>query len=384
MELSQPTSHSFKALNVLVLGGGGLQTDLTLPILSELLRAVAKQKGISYSKIRPCDVFDTIIGIGTGGWLAILLGRFRMDLCQAEVVWHKIQRCIDRSYAIKEERLFDQINWCINAHGIENRFYENDLTKVRTCRVAVAAQRLDGQGYCLFRSYDVASAKFPEKLLEGPETTDSFKITQAFLVTGAAKHFLPRQTIKMASSGDVCFQDVHFPKTPHDIASLALEEMLALYGPDVPISSIVDVQPWDRDKPDKKGPPSSVSRIFESCITSLSPRQTSYATGVGQSIKARTFMKEINSDGTDGPRSLGEEMAANFRRKLAQAYPRGGAPPYFRFAPDKNVTDAARQDFPSYRDHLKAIENYCGRGDVKAVMKEAAISLAFGFRAAAR
>lgn len=68
-----------KPLKILTLDGGGLQAISTLLTLDKLLSTVAENSKVPYKKPRPCDVFDTIAGIGAGGWLAILLGRFHSN-----------------------------------------------------------------------------------------------------------------------------------------------------------------------------------------------------------------------------------------------------------------------------------------------------------------
>lgn len=61
-------SKPFKPLKILTLDGGGLQAISTLLILNKVLETIAKQNGVpEHEKPRPCDVFDTIAGIGTGG-----------------------------------------------------------------------------------------------------------------------------------------------------------------------------------------------------------------------------------------------------------------------------------------------------------------------------
>jgi patatin-like phospholipase/acyl hydrolase len=79
-----------KPLKILTIDGGGLQAITTLLILDKLLDAIAKNNKVNHQKPRPCDVFDTIAGIGSGGWLAILLGRFHMDITACLSEWYKI------------------------------------------------------------------------------------------------------------------------------------------------------------------------------------------------------------------------------------------------------------------------------------------------------
>lgn len=71
------SSRHSEPLKIITLDGGGLQAISTLLILNKVLETIAKENGVPvHRKPGPCDVFDTIAGIGAGGWLAILLGRF--------------------------------------------------------------------------------------------------------------------------------------------------------------------------------------------------------------------------------------------------------------------------------------------------------------------
>ena len=88
--LPKPT----KPLKILTIDGGGLQGISTLLILHKLLNAIALNNGSPDSKPRPCDVFDVIAGIGPGGWLALLLGRFQMDVSAALAEWYNLIDCI--------------------------------------------------------------------------------------------------------------------------------------------------------------------------------------------------------------------------------------------------------------------------------------------------
>ena len=74
--------------------GGGLQGLATLLILDDLLKAIAANPGNRNGKPRPCDVFDMIGGIGVGGWLALLLGRFHLDIATCIQVYVEIVRSV--------------------------------------------------------------------------------------------------------------------------------------------------------------------------------------------------------------------------------------------------------------------------------------------------
>jgi patatin-like phospholipase/acyl hydrolase len=71
-----------------------LQGLATLLILDDLLKAIAANPGNRHGKPRPCDVFDMIGGIGVGGWLALLLGRFHLDIATCIQVYVEIVRSV--------------------------------------------------------------------------------------------------------------------------------------------------------------------------------------------------------------------------------------------------------------------------------------------------
>lgn len=247
MEGTQP-------LKILTLDGGGLQAISTLLILDKILDTIAQRNDVPYEKPRPCDVFDTIAGIGAGGWLAILLGRFHMDITTCLSEWYKIIRCIMPRSKTEElrmralqhcifnsDRLVRQVECLTKEYGTGDYLYDKKSPRVRTRHVFVAALRVDNKDYNLFRAYLTSSAKMPAKLREGPKNPKVFKITRAFGVTGSSKYFSAPWKEHMSESGRTRFRD-KFPK-PHNITELALDEMWAIYGTDVPIRVIVNIGP---------------------------------------------------------------------------------------------------------------------------------------------
>jgi patatin-like phospholipase/acyl hydrolase len=74
--------------------GGGMQGLSTLMILNDLMDAIAANDHNTAGKPRPCDVFDIIGGIGVGGWLALLLGRFHFDVPTCIKVYIRIVEAI--------------------------------------------------------------------------------------------------------------------------------------------------------------------------------------------------------------------------------------------------------------------------------------------------
>jgi patatin-like phospholipase/acyl hydrolase len=124
-----PVSETPRPLRILTLDGGGLQANSTLLILDELLNTIAKVNR-EKRKPRPCDIFDVITGIGTGGWLALLLGRFHMDVAACLSDWYNITQSIAKrssaggvrkqlldQYYFDPERLVEHINDLTKIYG---------------------------------------------------------------------------------------------------------------------------------------------------------------------------------------------------------------------------------------------------------------------------
>jgi hypothetical protein len=254
-----------KALKILTIDGGGLQAISSLLILDKLLDSIAKNNNVPHRKPRPCDVFDTIAGIGAGGWLAILLCRFHMDITTCLSEWYKItdriaprskseeirMRAFHHSY-FNPDRLVEQIDYLTKVYGTGKLLFDNRAGEVRVRHVFVAALRSDASGYNLFRAYEIpGDARMPKKLLEGPENPSEFWISRAFGVTGAAKYFSPPWNEQMSKSGRIFFNDNKYPK-PHNITELALDEMWGLYGTEVPLSVVVNIGPGLPSKFDVK------------------------------------------------------------------------------------------------------------------------------------
>lgn len=83
VESQQPKRRKVRILS---LDGGGIRGYSTLVILGELMHQIyVQQNGGRAPKAaqdvpRPCDYFDLIGGNGTGGLIALMLGRMRMDV----------------------------------------------------------------------------------------------------------------------------------------------------------------------------------------------------------------------------------------------------------------------------------------------------------------
>ncbi len=237
--MTDPSRRS-KPLRILTLDGGGLQAASTLLILDKVLEKIAKENGDDpeHRTSRPCDVFDTIAGIGTGGWLAILLGRFRMDITSCMLEWQNLVRRIASKSKTEEvrlrllhncyydtERLVEQVEYLTQIYGTGDFLFDPDAAGARTRHVFVMAMASDTGSYNLFRSYDTSKpTPLASNLLEGPQNPSSFKISRAFGVTGATRYFSKPWEEQMERSGKMKFSNTKFPE-PQNTTSLAMDEM---------------------------------------------------------------------------------------------------------------------------------------------------------------
>lgn len=70
-----------------------------------MCEALSRSRGIE-SVLPPHKLFDIIGGVGTGGWLAILLGRYKLTIEQCTTVYIDLARTLDpmlkRPYSARE------------------------------------------------------------------------------------------------------------------------------------------------------------------------------------------------------------------------------------------------------------------------------------------
>jgi hypothetical protein len=394
-----------KPLKILTLNGGGLQAISTLVILDKLLTSIAEKNEAPHRKPRPCDVFDTIAGIGAGGWLAILLGRFHMDITTCLSEWYKIIRCIAPRSRSEEMRmrafqhcyfnpdsLVEQVEYLTEEYRTGQFLFDTARSNVRTRYVFVAALRSDGDDYGLFRTYNIPKlAKMPEKLREGPKNPDQFTIARAFGVTGSAKFFSPPWKEKMSKSGTTRFNDNRFPK-PHNITKLALDEMWGIFGTNVPISVIVNIGPGLPSKCDvhhiakrfswgKNISTNTSTRSSSPISSSPSPTQSNTASpkNASQFVHFQSNQQDQNSpnpslarNSTFGSisdrgvkqklRNLETGIEDDIKAKLNHFYP--GEELYYRLAPDQAPLGTAQNDATAPGVALDATLKYLKMRDV--------------------
>merc|ERR1711939_370144 len=113
--------------------GGGVRGYSMLVILQELMhRVYVESEGKPPSREatpKPCDYFDLIVGTGTGGLIAIMLGRLRLDLETCMNVYVRMTKRVfetDKTIAgipykhtlFKASKLEEAIRECVRDHTV--------------------------------------------------------------------------------------------------------------------------------------------------------------------------------------------------------------------------------------------------------------------------
>ncbi|MCJ1329691.1 hypothetical protein MMC10_006371 [Thelotrema lepadinum] len=378
-----------KPLKILTLDGGGLQAISTLLILDKLLDTI-QETNQAATKPRPCDVFDVIAGIGAGGWLALLLGRFRLDTKTCLTEWYKLIQCIaprSRSQGIRrrvfahsyfdEKLLVKRVDRLTALYGTGNTLLDPYPSDARCKYVFVAAaqkaHRLhEAEVYNLFRTYGVDKDR---KLRAGPSEPTTFTIARAFGATGAARYFSAPWKEHIAADGKTSFLDSAFPR-PHNITLLALDEMWALHGADAPISVIVNIGPGFPTDADL----SWIARRFSWGLKKPAPASVDYykahygtkRNGSPKGPEALSPNGRPAAPGRDSQKSMGniaygprnrkfreEEttLEDRIRKQLREHY--GQPPPYYRLGPDSAPQGTAQNDAREPGAILDATSAYC-------------------------
>ena len=426
-KLQKPT----KPLKILTIDGGGLQGISTLLILDRLLGAIARNNGVQDSKPRPCDVFDVIAGIGAGGWLALLLGRFQIDVSAALAEWYNLIDCIAPRSKAEElrmrllqhcyfdtDRLVEQIDQLTKFYETDEHMFFTPPTGTRCKHVFVSALKTDSKGthlgYNLFRTYDCPENS---KVLAGPSDPRKYKISRAFGATGAAKYFTPPWKEPSATKGKSRFLDINSP-SPHNITELALNEMWGLYGTEVEISVVVNIGPGIPNASDcrhiarrfswgkraaitspalpNRGPISEAKEVTTSvkAVGSNGHKQKEKMLHDGPQVSHRV---DFNQDSPAAPTSNTErktpiarqstfgsernvsieaklrrdetKIEDDIRKKLRNIY-KENTPPYYRLAPERSAPGTAQNDTSSPKASADAARSYLQLPRVEASMEE--------------
>ncbi|KAL2758740.1 hypothetical protein ACRALDRAFT_1061859 [Sodiomyces alcalophilus JCM 7366] len=120
-------------LRILSLDGGGVRGYSMLIIVQEIMhRAYVEMEGRAprrHQIPKPCDHFDLIVGTGTGGLIALMLGRLRLDLETCKELYVRLTRMVFetdktiagipyRSTLFKASKLEAAIKECVREHTI--------------------------------------------------------------------------------------------------------------------------------------------------------------------------------------------------------------------------------------------------------------------------
>lgn len=120
-------------LRILSLDGGGVRGYSMLIILQELMhRTFVEIEGRAPKRHeipKPCEHFDLIAGTGTGGLIAIMLGRLRLDVDTCKDVYVRMTRRVfetDKTFAgipyrstlFKASKLEEAIRECVREHTV--------------------------------------------------------------------------------------------------------------------------------------------------------------------------------------------------------------------------------------------------------------------------
>ncbi|KAK2791301.1 hypothetical protein FQN52_004978 [Onygenales sp. PD_12] len=132
-----------RELNLLSLDGGGIRGLSSLYILERLMELVDRN-----NPPRPCDYFDMIGGTSTGGLIAILLGRLKLDVRQCIDVYRSLssrafkrKRRLAIGTGLKIRERFDskELEMAVKTVIAEHCDSEDELLSVldTSCRVAI-------------------------------------------------------------------------------------------------------------------------------------------------------------------------------------------------------------------------------------------------------
>ena len=152
----------FEPLRILTIDGDGLKATSTLLILDKLLDAIARHNEVPESKPRPCGIFDVIADTGPGGWLALFLGRFQMDLTDALTEGYKLIDCDVPIFRVQshsdKDLLVKHIDKYTECCQTDKHMFFTPPESIRCKHVFVSALKTGSKykypGYNLFWTYD--------------------------------------------------------------------------------------------------------------------------------------------------------------------------------------------------------------------------------------
>ncbi|KFA62354.1 hypothetical protein S40285_08588 [Stachybotrys chlorohalonatus IBT 40285] len=123
-------------LRILSLDGGGVRGYSMFIIIQELMhRTFVEIEGRAprrHEIPKPCDHFDLIVGTGTGGLIALMLGRLRLDIETCKELYVRLTRHVFetdktiagipyRSTLFKASKLEEAIRQCVREHTVNEK-----------------------------------------------------------------------------------------------------------------------------------------------------------------------------------------------------------------------------------------------------------------------
>jgi len=154
----------FRSVRLLSFDGGGTRGLSSLLILEEIMQRIKHDEGLSEDP-RPCHYFDLIAGTGTGGLIAIMLGRLQMSVSEAIPHYVRLARDVfseTKTFSettFKEDKLESAIQYLVKS-VIKSPFDDGRMLDPRptydNCKTFVCAMSASTLGVPhLFRTYPV-------------------------------------------------------------------------------------------------------------------------------------------------------------------------------------------------------------------------------------
>ena len=252
----------YHSLRILTLDGCAFQGLSTLLILEKLLDFVTEAKGY---RPKPASLFDTIAGVGSGGWLALLLGRLHLDIKPCIEEWTRLITVLGAAdkesrgagSLLKPHRTINIDTLGVHVMDLVEKYHTHDsFVTPRLPLVFLAAEdsatvfkcpgpqpggsqecRDSDRRYGAIRSYLVDD---PSKHLQEPIKPMDVRVCDAFCFTNSTRHLMAPWTETMTSNRHAKFQN-DLCSHSQDIMTLAFDEMLKFHGPKTAVDLVVSI-----------------------------------------------------------------------------------------------------------------------------------------------
>jgi hypothetical protein len=369
-----------KPLKILTIDGEGLQAITPLLLLDDLLETIRIENNTA-EKPRPCEVFDMIGGVGSGGWLALLLGRFCLDIPTCLLEWNRLMGTIQPHSVLhgtkrqwmskslfKRDSLMAQVKRLTQMYATGDSLIDEDLVpRIRSRYVFVAGVRQDKKHeYGIFRSYRVPH-DLP-KVLPGSAHPEEFTIWEAFGVTGAAKYFSSVWREEVAGEGHWRFLDRPHQQ-PHNITEQAINEARHIFGPTVRMDVIVNIGPG----PASESKLREISRSFtwppKSGLFMSRPRANEVQRPLSAPVPRMNTQGSLKDQTPSKKKARNEQQIEQaIRAKLEHCYG-PDAPPYYRLAPSEPTAGAYPNDTSDVKSTEESAKRFIETGKMQSALQ---------------